>query len=199
MEVLKLISAVCGDQVILLCSREGKAQRLTEPLTLKNFKEKQRVIEELGGEKKLKFELSEQTGMLCTSGPDREPLDIPVTRALGGRPFKLMKDKYIIPSPVVRVDMLTDAPLFCVIVSSSITKIIKDQDIIDLCLKSFEDASTAAKKISREALAQGSDPEVGCAVLDFTWRANKRDTVRQQLIDKGDTKAPVDAECDMFG
>ena len=197
--VLKLISAVCGDQVIILCNREGKAQRLTEPLTLKSFKEKQRVIEELGGEQKLKLELGEQSGMLCTSGPNREPLDIPVTRAIGARPFKLMKDRYIIPEPVVRVDMLTDAPLFCVIVSSSITKIIKDQDIVDMCLKSFDDVSTAAKKVSREALAQGSDPEVGCAVLDFTWRAAKRDTVRQLLIDRGDTKAPVDAECDMFG
>ncbi|XP_028785784.1 probable protein phosphatase 2C 39 [Neltuma alba] len=144
---VKLLVANVGDSRAILC-RNGVAKQITEdhePLREKD------LVESKGG--------------FVSKAPGRVPrVDgvLAMSRAFGDGRLK----EHITAEPDVMVQNITEDTEFVILASDGLWKVMTNEEACE-CVKDMDDAKKAAKKLVKEALAQGSYDDISCIVVMF--------------------------------
>merc|ERR1719188_1540076 len=91
-----------------------------------------------------------------------------MTRSFGDMYFK-QPSALAIAEPDVQVLALSDKDLFVVLATDGIYDVMKNQEVVDLALRHWEDPNEAAKTIVRTAYKKGSEDNLTCLVIQFGW------------------------------
>lgn len=145
----RLLVANVGDSRAVL-SRQGKAM----PMSIDhkpNTREERTRIEDAGG-------------VVVWAGTWRVGGVLAVSRAFGDRPLK----RYVIPTPDIREEVLTEADECLILASDGLWDVISNQDAVAL-IKDVAEADKAAEQLVHEAYLRGSNDNISCVVLKFKF------------------------------
>mmetsp|Transcript_14692 Transcript_14692/g.36607 ORF Transcript_14692/g.36607 Transcript_14692/m.36607 type:complete len:289 (-) Transcript_14692:520-1386(-) len=143
----RLFIANVGDSRAVLC-RAGKAVALSvdhKP----NSKEERTRIENAGG-------------VVVWAGTWRVGGVLAVSRAFGDRPLK----RFVISTPELCEEQLTPDDEFIILASDGLWDVLSNQDATGL-IRDIPDPERAAKKLTEEAYARGSNDNISCIVVRF--------------------------------
>lgn len=204
---LRLVLAHVGDSRAILC-RAGQAVQVTEDHKPDRLDEKKR-IERAGG---LVLNVRGAWRIAAPSrgsskSSRREYQGLSITRSFGDAAFKA-PSALSSPEPEVRVLPITDKDLYLVLVTTGVTAVLSNQDIIDCAGRHWEDPEEAAKNVVRTAFQKGSDENLTALVVQFGWAdkhtpkyIEKRKQMVAHGVDGGSPvlKAQAGPSKDMFG
>jgi len=221
---LRLVVANLGDSRGVLC-RAGQAVAASDDHKPVRIDEKKRV-ERAGG---LVLQVRGAWRIAASTNPNsmnksarREYQGLAMTRSFGDLYFK-QPTLLSIADPEIQIIPLTDKDLFLVLATDGIYDVLSNQEVVDLCLKYWEDPEEAAKIVVRTAYKRGSEDNLTVLVIQFGWadknikkyldKRNVAAAVGAAETDGGPTKTkeaaaallaqssskPVDDDMDMFG
>jgi len=167
---LRLVIANCGDSRAVLC-RAGQAVAVSEDHKPTRIDEKKR-IERVGG---LVLQVRGAWRVATSTNPNsmskaarREYQGLAMTRSLGDLHFK-KPISLAIAEPEIQVIPLSDKDLFLVLATDGVFDVMENQEVIDLALRSWDNAEEAATNIVRSAYKRGSEDNLTALVIQFGW------------------------------
>mmetsp|Transcript_65826 Transcript_65826/g.140840 ORF Transcript_65826/g.140840 Transcript_65826/m.140840 type:complete len:459 (-) Transcript_65826:22-1398(-) len=210
---VQLWTGTVGTCVLLLCSAEGAAVRLTEPHSTKKARAK---LEEAG------YKVSDSGSVevaFAEAGVNKPStyFKLPAMRLIGGRPFKTSKKSPILAGPEVKKAKewrcVAGEELFLLAVSSEVTSVLSDEDIMNAALDAWGSSAqgldgweAASKAVVRTAQAQGPESDaLACMAVQFWWQEKPLQRLLARRADKKRSgvptseKKPADDGFDMFG
>jgi len=175
---VQVYTAHTGAIVMLLCSAEGNAVRITEPHSTKKDRA---MLEEAG------FNVSASGKAEVAFAEDGSGnrasvyYKLPATRLIGGRPFKTVKSPVSAKPEVKKAKewrCVAGEELFMLMCSQEVLSVMSDQDVINTALDAWASNAegldgweAAAKAVVRTALTQGPDSDtLACTAVQFWWQ-----------------------------
>jgi len=187
----QLLVATCGDVLALLCTREGKPQRVGQLHTVKaHLKAMKESGATVGESKDVLHANDDATG---------QTVSCHVARCFGAKDFK----KFVEAEPTVAQRKISDE-VFLLFVSRSVWELVPDAELIKCCLAvdSHDPAYAACKAVCNAAVQQGeASGQVSACIVEFGWRAPRLKQLREDALTRANEPlAPAeDDSFDMFG
>lgn len=216
LEALELLCAHVGDCRAVLC-RGGQAVRLTQDHRPDRKDEQLRIRQAGGGV----FQVAGIWRCTSAAGAARavdaragflegeSHTYLSCSRTLGDPELKANPERPILSNqPDTSVVPLLAEDLFFVLACDGVWDVLSDQQVIDLVLEHWGDASAAASRVVRTALSSGSGDNLTAQVVFFSWRhelgvatASRRAREREEEAQRKPPPKPVveEEDIDMFG
>ncbi|KAH7445215.1 hypothetical protein KP509_02G112900 [Ceratopteris richardii] len=143
----RLLVANVGDSRAVIC-RAGKAEALSTDHK-PNRRDERLRIEKAGG-------------VVMWAGTWRVGGVLAVSRAFGDRQWK----KYVVADPELREETINDEVEFLVLASDGLWDVVSNEEAVSM-VQSIPNAQDAARKLTEEALKNGSADNITCIVIRF--------------------------------
>jgi len=208
---VQLWLAHTGTCIVLACNSEGDAVRLCEPhRTAKESTKLTQAGYEVADDGTAEVAFAE-----VGQNKPSSKYTLPGMRLLGGRPFKTPKSPVNAKPEVKKVrewKCVAGEELFLVAVTSEVTSVLTDQDIVNAALDAWSSPEAldgweaAAKAVVRTAQAQGPARDtLACLTIQCWWQEKPLQRLLARRLDRMKTggsanqKKPVEADgFDMF-